>query len=44
MEFLIDKWDWIKVHDLSVVGLIFVIVVVAGIIFRWDRKFKKPRK
>ena len=44
MEFLVDGWEWILVHDLSGVGVILISVVLAGVIFKWDTKFKKTEK
>ena len=44
VEFLIDSWEWVKVHDLNMAGLILMSVVLAAVIFRWDKKLKKPKK
>ena len=44
MEVLIDCWEWVLVHDLNLVGLVFGSVVLAGVIFRWDKKLRKPKK
>ena len=44
MEFLIDSWEWIKINEFGHIGLIYTVAVLAAIIFRWDKKLKKPKK